>query len=592
MIVKNEKDNLPRCLDSVRNIVDEMIVVDTGSTDDTVKIAKSYGAKVYHFSWNGNFSDARNFSLKFASGDWILLMDADDELEPADQQKLVELTEKEEVEAYFFETISYIGEVPGLDIMKNLNMRLIRNGRGYFFSNPIHEQIYSNIKAINPTAKILTENIRIYHFGYLNKNITGQDKRRRNIGILEKELQQHPDYSFALFNLGNEYFALGDNAKALEYYEKSYTNFDPDQGFSSKLLLKMVNCVMNLGKYDYANQLIDEGLKFYPDFTDLVYMRGLIYSGLGKYIPAIKAFTQCIEMGEASSYFNMIIGAGTYRSCYALGEVYYNMDAYDEAKAQFEAALQENPEFSPALIKLIKTLSAKKLGMKAVSDCIDKYKKGAPEHFDSMIYDTLIQEKYFDLAIKYIEKTEKRRGVSSSTAYYKGLCKLFLKKYKSACTGMETLKKDPEYAARAVCAQALCRILEGKYDAASALLSNSPNCQNDLVFIIYSTFLHVLKTGNVPVLSDNETESAKCTAVILDLLKILLILHEFELFEKTLSLLNTINDKTVLLQLGKLYYSQECHGLAYQELIRSIKLFDYIDIEGINMLQKLKYKGL
>src|SRR4051794_40673333 len=78
MIVKNESKHLANCLESVEGVVDEIIIVDTGSTDDTVEIAKSYGAKVYHYEWNDNFSDARNESIKYATGDWILVLDADE----------------------------------------------------------------------------------------------------------------------------------------------------------------------------------------------------------------------------------------------------------------------------------------------------------------------------------------------------------------------------------------------------------------------------------------------------------------------------------------------------------------------------------
>ena len=85
MIVKNEENYLPNCLNSIKDIVDEIIVVDTGSTDKTVDIAKSFGAKVYYFPWRNNFSEARNESLKYATKDWILILDADDELSPKNQ---------------------------------------------------------------------------------------------------------------------------------------------------------------------------------------------------------------------------------------------------------------------------------------------------------------------------------------------------------------------------------------------------------------------------------------------------------------------------------------------------------------------------
>jgi tetratricopeptide (TPR) repeat protein len=111
-----------------------------------------------------------------------------------------------------------------------------------------------------PRSRICAaRDIKVYHYGYLAKNVKGQDKRRRNIAILRKELAGNPGYGFALFNHGNEYYAMGDNANALEYYEASHAVFDPPQGYSAKLLLKLSNRYMNLGRFEDALRVIGEG---------------------------------------------------------------------------------------------------------------------------------------------------------------------------------------------------------------------------------------------------------------------------------------------------------------------------------------------
>ena len=111
MIVKNEEYYLPRCLSSVNNIVDEVIIVDTGSTDKTVEIAKSFGAKVYFFPWNNNFSEARNESLKYASKEWILILDADDELYTEDQKNLIALLNRQLDENAIYNLVKIQGEL-------------------------------------------------------------------------------------------------------------------------------------------------------------------------------------------------------------------------------------------------------------------------------------------------------------------------------------------------------------------------------------------------------------------------------------------------------------------------------------------------
>ncbi|MDD3014003.1 MAG: glycosyltransferase [Candidatus Gastranaerophilales bacterium] len=587
MIVKNEADNLPRCLESVKNIVDEMIIVVTGSEDETVNIANSYGAKVYDFPWEGNFSDARNFSLKFATGDWILLMDADDELIISEQNKVLKLLMNENVEAYFFRTISLIDNIDGYEEMQNLNIRLIRNGKGYFFTNPIHEQIYMNIKKISPDAVILNEDIRVNHYGYLNKNIINKDKRNRNIEILKKELEVNPDYSFSLFNLGNEYFAMLDYYKAIEYYEKAYYDFDPNQGFSSKLILKMANCFMHLGKNDDALNLIDKGIKHYPKFTDLIFLKALIFYYENKLTLALDCLKTSIQMGDAPIDLSLIVGCGTYRSYFLLAEIQNEFEDYDSAAENYILSYKFNSK-KLVLTKIIKTLCKKNTGRKLLKQQLEALREFDTEDYDNTLAEILLQEKHFDLALEYIQKAEKELKTSANTIYVKGLCKLYLKKYKEAFCIFEKLKDDDKFIAKAVCSQSLCKILDKNCKHAKKLISDGKINQDDKSIKLYKTFIAILLTGENAVLSEDDNESKIYSDMIFEILEILLIVNEFDLFEKALSLLNCISDKTVLLRLAKLYYEENHYNLALQELMRSIKVFDLIDTEGASMLYKLK----
>ena len=106
MIVKDEEESLPTCLNSIRDYVDEIIIVDTGSTDSTVEIAKSYNAKVYHHPWENSFSKARNYSLSYATCDWILIMDADEEIEKKDAFKLRDVIKNDDVNLIFMPAFS------------------------------------------------------------------------------------------------------------------------------------------------------------------------------------------------------------------------------------------------------------------------------------------------------------------------------------------------------------------------------------------------------------------------------------------------------------------------------------------------------
>ena len=586
MIVKDEENNLRRCLESVRDVVDEMIVVDTGSTDSTVSIAESFGASVYYFPWNGSFSDARNHSLKQATGDWIMIMDADDELDIATKQAVRDLL-LTDVDAYYFETISYVGEKPGGDVLKNLNLRLMRNHMGFFYSRPIHEQIHCNILAKKPDAKIVNLDLKVYHYGYLQRNIDEHDKRARNICLLERELEQRPEFAFTLFNLGSEYYAMGDNITAIGYFEKAHRGFDPKEGFSSHLLLKMAHCYASLGKQQDALNIIEEALTHYPRFTDMVYLRATIFQAQNKTYEAMRSYFRCLKMGEAPSIVNVIIGSGTYRPRMMIGQLYFNMEDYVRAAEQLKIAYGICPDIGGVLALLIRCYCNMGLANDEIERRIVELRTGDIDEFEGTIGTALMEEKYYELAIIHFNGIDKPDAL-----YQKALCKLYLKQYDAAYRIMTKLKTEPPYYDKAVCMQALCRVSGGRGDLANKLLaikrldSNSPTVKVFRAFIK----LHANEPADV-LCEDEDIASLLYTPVIFAVLKALLITHQLQEFENALPLLNTVTDHSVLLRLAKLYYAENCFELAHRELICSIQTWGVIDLEGAKILYKLKQRG-
>lgn len=590
MIVKNEESNLKRCLQSICELVDEMIIVDTGSTDSTVAIAEAFGAKVSYYEWNDDFSQARNFALKQAACDWIFMMDADDELDESGKQAVLELVQTGDADAYFFETISYVGETPGADVLKNMNVRLMRNFRGYFFSNPIHEQIYCNIKAVHPDAVFRSLPIVVYHYGYLNSNIARQGKRARNIRLLETELKETPDYPFSLFNLGSEYYAQGDNEKAIAYFEQSYNKFNPAEGFSSHLLLKMAHCYCALGRYEQATQICSTGLSHYPFFTDLEYMRGVVCMAGAKQLLAIGHFKKCVEMGEAPFPYNVIAGTGTYRAHYMLGQLYFDLLDYESAAAHFKSAFLACPDYAASIVLFVKSKCRLNAPGEELEAQLKELRAKTPLGNNEKIIDSLISGKYFNLALKLLDELAAQLPAKASLLYKKGLCYLYTKRYDEAEKAFKPLVKEPGARVRALCMQALCKVCKGDLPGAQRrlLLARS---DRPAQWRVFHAFLTLLKTGSAPVLEDDAAKSMLYLPAIFDILRALLCTNQFETFEKALHLLNTITNKSVLTELAKLYYEEDCYGLAYKELIRSIVLYETIDTEGAKMLATLKSMG-
>ena len=180
MIVKNEEKYLRDCLESVKGVVDEIILVDTGSSDNTLKIAGEYGAKIFYFKWINDFSAARNFSLEHCTGDWILYLDADERLSGKSINQLKKLTGKKDKVAYYCQVCS-VDEVNNRPSIMSY-VRLFPNEKALRFEGAIHEQIEYSLK--QNKIRIANSAIEIIHIGY---NLTKDGlilKAKRNLDIL------------------------------------------------------------------------------------------------------------------------------------------------------------------------------------------------------------------------------------------------------------------------------------------------------------------------------------------------------------------------------------------------------------------------
>jgi glycosyltransferase involved in cell wall biosynthesis len=200
MIVKNEEENLARCLNSIRNVVDEIIIVDTGSTDRTVEIAKSFGARVFNHPWEGSFSKARNYSLKYATCEWILYLDADEELHKDDAPKLKEIVKSGNYEAVFL-VIKNKFENSTQESYANV-IRLFRNFIGIYYEGIVHN-------TIRGYGKHLNSSLRIIHHGYNLSKDKMKEKFLRTTTLLKEQIKTDEHNPVPHMYLGVSY--LGEN---------------------------------------------------------------------------------------------------------------------------------------------------------------------------------------------------------------------------------------------------------------------------------------------------------------------------------------------------------------------------------------------
>ncbi len=223
MIVKNEEKNLPRCLESVYGLVDEIIVLDTGSEDNTVSIAQSFGAKVYQIPWPGNFSAARNESVKKASGDWIMYLDADEVLDPCGCPDCIRKAASDpEVTAWSIPIRCLKWESASYSV--TVNIRLFRNLPELRFENEVHERIEPALARIG--AKIAIAPFFIDHFGYRLPPEVLKEKLERNLLLSQKHLERDPDDPYCLYYIGATLLSLEKTADCRQYFQRALASKD------------------------------------------------------------------------------------------------------------------------------------------------------------------------------------------------------------------------------------------------------------------------------------------------------------------------------------------------------------------------------
>jgi tetratricopeptide (TPR) repeat protein len=352
MIVKDEEAMLPRCLAAVADFVDELIVVDTGSTDRTVAIAESFGATILHHAWDGDFSAARNVGLDAATSDWLMYLDADEVLVEGEGPRLRELLGHTWREGIFLTESNHVGELQDGVAVQHSALRLFRNREAYRFEGRVHEQFAHRLPAL--PERVEYTQVRIEHFGYLGAVRDAKEKSRRNLELLERQIAEGVDTPFLHFNLGSERAASGDVAGSLQHLARAWDKLesDPDRleyGYFPSLASRLVKALNAGGRHAEAIAQADAVLALLPGFTDVVLEQAMAHRGLGDHAEAIAHFERCIAMGDAPARYSATVGAGTYHARNLLSEVLIAEGRRDEAEGHLRHVLEHHPAFIGAV---------------------------------------------------------------------------------------------------------------------------------------------------------------------------------------------------------------------------------------------------
>jgi len=376
MIVRNEEEYLPGCLESIKSLVDEMVIVDTGSTDKTVEIAKSCGAKVIHHPWNDDFAEARNVALKHATCDWILVLDADEVIAPQDLWKIRELVKNKDVAGYKLVQRTYqekttMAEWQAVEYpypeargctgyIPSPLVRLFRRDKDVYFIGMVHELVEYSI--LEKRGLIVETDIPIHHYGKICRGadrkrkqelyrLIGEKKVEKNptdskaycdLGIqylelemydkaekvLQKAVELDPENVVALFNLGVSLAAQNENQRAIECYE-GVLRYNPEHIGAYNNLATILE---KQGRIGEVESLYRQAIAHNPNHYIVHYNLARFMKSKGRYDDAVEEYQKVLSIEPR------MVGAH-----FSLGVLFFKKGDYAKAAESFKRTLELYP---------------------------------------------------------------------------------------------------------------------------------------------------------------------------------------------------------------------------------------------------------
>jgi tetratricopeptide (TPR) repeat protein len=375
MIVKNEAENLPNCLASVRDIVDEIVILDTGSTDDTIAVAELFGAIVHRIDWPNDFAIARNQALQYVTGDWVLVLDGDETLRP----EMISTIEQAIAQETYLVVNLIRHEIGATQSPYSLVSRLFRRHPAIAFRRPYHAMIDDSVEAllkVEPYWQIVQlEGVAIDHTGYQPNVIAKQDKVAKARLMMESFLAEHPNDPYVCSKLGALYLQLGEPAIGIELLQRGLAapELDPGthyelhyhlgsayaemqdvsqathyyqqamrQAIAPKLKLgamhNLATIMQESGELVMAEGLYGQVLQVAPDLVVAHYNLGMTLKQLGRFPEAIARYQQTIDLQPDYAPAHQNLGVVLFK----IGQVAAALTAFRQAVALYEA--QGSPE--------------------------------------------------------------------------------------------------------------------------------------------------------------------------------------------------------------------------------------------------------
>ncbi|MEO9170405.1 MAG: glycosyltransferase [Candidatus Baltobacteraceae bacterium] len=388
MIVKNEERFLAQCLRSVADVVDEIIVVDTGSTDGTIEIAKSFGATVIEREWRNDFSWSRNQSIALATKRWIMFIDADEDLMPESKPALMQLKNAPAYrDAVWVRCFNESDDYGGTGAMSHALIRIFPNDERIRFRGLIHE--FPTVDNNNDGLKGRMAPISIVHHGYLKDVVKTRNKGDRNYAIVKAATEQDPHDPFHWFNLGSTAFLIKDfDAACAALEEMRRINGAGSRGFvpNGLALLAEVYCD-KLGDAIKGEEIARECVALSPHYANAHFQLGKALVAQRRFDEARKAYEAAIDDGKYA-HLQFVVDDQVYvwKAHSEIGSTYVIEGKDEKAAEWFARGLHNAPGVEPLQVNLARTLER----LERLDEANAQYREAYAAHHDDLTSGDLV----------------------------------------------------------------------------------------------------------------------------------------------------------------------------------------------------------
>jgi len=350
MIVKNEERFLEECLESIKDFVDEINIVDTGSTDRTLEIARRYTDRIEHREWRNDFSWARNQALDMATKRWTIVLDADEELTPDSGPTLAALgTMPAGVTPVYLKILNTVDDQSGTGTMTHLLPRIYPTTRRIRYHGVIHENI--GLTDTKDDLGGVLSPIRIIHKGYTEAIISGRKKSERNMPLLEKAVKENGENSFSWFNYAMSAIGAEESARGIEAFEKM---FEIDNKLGVTRSYHALAYIALAATYAYQKNDLDKALETidaclaietYKNYTNALFTRGDVLSLARRFEEARESLMKAID-SRAGSTAQFMVDDEIYqwKAQYNIAVTYLRESEPEKAAEWFAKALVNKPD--------------------------------------------------------------------------------------------------------------------------------------------------------------------------------------------------------------------------------------------------------